>query len=46
MKTWQEAVQDYLALRRSLGFKPKSHHRYLEEFSPYFQRKDISRITC
>jgi hypothetical protein len=33
MKTVREAVGDYLALRRSLGFKLKKHQRFLEEFA-------------
>ena len=33
MKTLKEAIQDYLALRRSLGFKLKKHSRFLEEFA-------------
>jgi len=45
MKTWQEAVQGYLALRCNLGFKLKPHHRYLKEFSSFLQQKGISRIS-
>jgi hypothetical protein len=29
MKTLREAIRDYLALRRSLGFKLKKHQRFL-----------------
>jgi len=36
MKTLREAGQDYLALRRSLGFKLKKHRRLLEEFASFF----------
>lgn len=45
MKTLQEAVQDYLALRRSLGFKLKPHQRYLEEFSSFLRQREVLRIT-
>ena len=45
MKTIAEAVQDYLALRRSLGFKLKKHRRLLEEFVKFLEQKRTSRIT-
>ena len=32
MKVLAEAIEDYLALRRGLGFKLKSHSRCLKEF--------------
>jgi integrase/recombinase XerD len=38
MKTVREAVGDYLALRRSLGFKLKKHQRFLEEFASFLER--------
>jgi hypothetical protein len=45
MKTLQEAVRDYLALRRSLGFKLKKHQRFLEEFASFLEKEGVSRIT-
>ena len=45
MKTIAEAVRDYLALRRSLGFKLKKHRRLLEEFVKFLEQKRTSRIT-
>ena len=46
MKTLQEAIQDYLALRRSLGFKLKRHSRFLEEFALFLEQAGESRITA
>jgi hypothetical protein len=40
MKTVPEAVGDYLALRRSLGFKLKRHQRFLEEFASFSRTGD------
>ena len=45
MKTLREAVRDYLALRRGLGFKLKKHQRFLEEFVSVLEREGVSRIT-
>lgn len=45
MKSLDEAVQDYLALRRSLGFKLKPHQRYLREFVSFLQERAAQRIT-
>ena len=39
MKTVREAVGDYLALRRSLGFKLKKHQRFLEEFASFLEHR-------
>jgi integrase/recombinase XerD len=41
----KEAIEDYLALRRGLGFKLKKHTRFLEEFALFLQRTDESTIT-
>ncbi len=41
MKTVREAVGDYLALRRSLGFKLKKHQRFLEEFTSFLEHADL-----
>jgi integrase/recombinase XerD len=45
MKTFREAIQDYLILRRSLGFKLKKHSRMLEEFASFLQQTGALRIT-
>jgi integrase len=45
VKTIAEAVRDYLALRRSLGFKLKKHRPLLEEFAKFLEQKRTSRIT-
>jgi integrase/recombinase XerD len=45
MKTLREAGQDYLALRRGLGFKLKKHRRLLEEFASFLEQEGSSRIT-
>ena len=45
MNDLKEAIKDYLALRRGLGFKLKKHTRFLEEFALFLQRTDESTIT-
>jgi len=45
MKTLKEAIQDYLALRRGLGFKLKKHSRFLEEFALFLEHAGTSQIT-
>ena len=45
MNDLKEAIKDYLALRRGLGFKLKKHTRFLEEFASFLQRTDESTIT-
>jgi len=45
MKTLREAVGDYLALRRGLGFKLKKHERFLEEFATFLEQEGTSQIT-
>jgi integrase len=45
MRELQEAMQDYLALRRSLGFKLKKHSRFLKEFELFLEQAGTSRIT-
>jgi hypothetical protein len=37
MKTLRQAVGDYLALRRSLGFKLKEHERCLRELLSFLK---------
>ena len=45
MKALKEAVQDYLSLRRGLGFKLKRHSRLLQEFVSFLEQADASQIT-
>jgi integrase/recombinase XerD len=45
MRTIRQAVEDYLSLRRSLGFKLKDHERRLREFVIFLQKKKASRIS-
>ena len=45
MKTLREAVGDYLALRRGLGFKLKKHQRFLQEFASFLEQENTSQIT-
>jgi len=45
MKTFREAIQGYLTLRRGLGFKLKKHSRMLEEFASFLEQKGALRIT-
>lgn len=45
MNNLKEAIKDYLALRRGLGFKLKKHTRFLQEFVSFLQRTDESTMT-
>lgn len=45
MNTLHEAVQDYLALRRALGFKLRDAGPALSDFVSYLERKRTSHIT-
>lgn len=45
MRALAEAIEDYLALRRGLGFKLKSQSRHLKEFASFLERAGESRIT-
>lgn len=45
MKALKEAIQDYLALRRDLGFKLKKHSRLLDEFALFLEHAGESPIT-
>jgi len=45
MKTMRQAVEDYLSLRRSLGFKLKDHERHLREFVIFLRKKKASGIS-
>jgi integrase/recombinase XerD len=46
MKALKEAIQDYLALRRGLGFKLKKHSRFLKEFAMFLEQAGEPRITA
>ncbi|HEY6372935.1 MAG TPA: tyrosine-type recombinase/integrase [Candidatus Sulfotelmatobacter sp.] len=46
MNALKESIQDYLALRRGLGFKLKKHSRFLEEFVLFLEQAGESRITA
>lgn len=45
MNDLKEAIKDYLALRRGLGFKLKKHTRFLEEFATFLRKAGKSTIT-
>jgi integrase/recombinase XerD len=45
MRSLRQAVDDYLSLRRSLGFKLLRHEHYLREFVSFLKQKGVTRIT-
>ncbi len=45
MKSLSKALQDYLTLRRALGFKLKEDGRYLGQFVSFLEKKGASHIT-
>ena len=45
MSTLRTAVEDYIALRRQLGFKLAHAHRYLREFIAFMEEREIPFIT-
>jgi integrase/recombinase XerD len=45
MSTLRTAVEDYIALRRQLGFKLAHAHRYLREFISFMEEREIPFIT-
>lgn len=45
MRGWHEAVEDYLAVRRSLGFKLQQQAQLLPDFVAYLERSGASHIT-
>lgn len=45
MKTLKEAIHDYLALRRSLGFKLRAAEDALAEFVAFVEHRDVTRIN-
>ena len=45
MRSLRAAVDDYLSLRRGLGFKLLRHERCLREFASFLKEKGTSRIS-
>ena len=45
MNTLREAVQEYLALRRSLGFKLREDGARLADFAAFMEQRKASYIT-
>jgi integrase/recombinase XerD len=45
MNTLRQAVQEYLSLRRSLGFKLQDAGKGLIDFVTFMERHRTSRIT-
>ena len=45
MKSLQTSVRDYLAMRRSLGFKLERHDAHLLDFVKFMQRHRTRRVT-
>lgn len=45
MKPLREAVQDYLALRRTLGFKLRDAEGSLFKFAAFLEERGVTRIT-
>ena len=46
MSTLKQSVHDYLALRRSLGFKLRAAEDALAEFVVFAEQRGITRITA
>ena len=46
MKNLRDGVEDYLALRRGLGFKLKRHGRFAREFAAAMEKRGETRISC
>ena len=45
MSAVKQAVAEYLALRRGLGFKLKKHSRMLNEFAAFLEGQGALHIT-
>jgi integrase/recombinase XerD len=45
MKTLREAAQDYLRMRRGLGFKLRHDERRLKRFVAFVEQQNASHIT-
>ena len=44
MKPLRQAIQDYLALRRSLGFKLRDAGRWLSKFADFLEARGATRV--
>jgi integrase/recombinase XerD len=45
MNTLRQSIEEYLAMRRSLGFKMQDAGRSLQEFATFMERRRTSHIT-
>lgn len=45
MKPLRQAIEDYIGLRRSLGFKLRRVAEHLQEFAGFLEKKAASYIT-
>jgi integrase len=45
MKTWQKAIDDYIQMRRSLGFKLHDANRALQNFAVFLNHRRARHIT-
>jgi integrase/recombinase XerD len=45
MKPLRQAIEDYLALRRSLGFKLRDAGRWLSKFADFLEARGATRVT-
>lgn len=45
MRSLQTSVQDYLAMRRALGFKLQRHEAHLQDFVGFMQRHRAQHVT-
>jgi integrase/recombinase XerD len=45
MKPLRKAMQDYLTLRRALGFKLRAHEDSLNEFMDFLDQREVTTIT-
>ena len=46
MKILRQALRDYLALRRNVGYKLRHTESYLQSFLVFLRRRDCTRITA
>ena len=45
MNTLRQAIEEYLSMRRDLGFKLREAGKYLLDFAAFMQRRRASYIT-
>ena len=45
MRSLRQAIGDYLALRRSLGFKLREYGKCLREFASFLRKNGSSHVT-